>query len=163
MSGVGIHPGSLPGSLPFHLGGAFPVIIVGQSSPTDPPRNFLLDDDHDLVITSNLAMVAGLSAIAQDINCALLCIATFDDDGNPDGEWFLNREIGIPWFRDVFIKNPSLPRIQEMIRRAVLARPGVNGVSSLVLKFNRPARDLSMDYVASTDLGELVSTARSPA
>lgn len=164
MSGVGIHPGSLPGPFPFNLGGSFPVVVVGASSPADPPRNFFLGDDHDIVLTTNLVMVAGLESVRQDHECALLAVALFDEEtGEPIGEWFLDREgVGVPWFRDILGHDPSLPRIRELIRRKVLSRPGTKAITSMTVTIDRVTREAEITYVASTDLGELRATVVGP-
>lgn len=154
------HPGSIPGSFPFSLGGSLAgSSSAGGDTSDEPPRNFLLDANHDIVITDNLQMVRGIAAIAQDCLCALRAFATFDETtGEPTGEWFLDFEgVGLPWFRDVLIKNPSFPRIRELVRRKILSRPGIKAITSMRLVFDRPLRDLTIEFVASTDLGELVA------
>lgn len=41
------------------------------------------------------------------------------------GEWFLDTRQGIPYFRDILVKNPNLSLIQSVFRRATLLTPGV--------------------------------------
>lgn len=46
------------------------------------------------------------------------------------GEWFLDTRQGIPYFRDILVKNPNLSLIQSIFRRATLLTPGVLAIRS---------------------------------
>lgn len=41
------------------------------------------------------------------------------------GEWFLDTRQGIPYFRDILVKNPDPSLIQSIFRKATLTTPGV--------------------------------------
>lgn len=49
------------------------------------------------------------------------------------GEWFLDTTQGIPFFRDVLRKNPSLSLLRALFRRAIQSTPGVDAVQKLDL------------------------------
>ena len=71
------------------------------------------------------------------------------------GEYFLDLDAGIPWFDRVLVKAPNLKAIEQLFRNKILAVPGVNEVTSLVLNFDRTTRRLSGSWSANTDLGEI--------
>lgn len=50
------------------------------------------------------------------------------------GEWFLDGREGIPFYRDVFKKNPSLPLLRALYRRVIATTPGVDSVRAIELE-----------------------------
>jgi hypothetical protein len=41
------------------------------------------------------------------------------------GEFFLNVKEGIPYFRDILIKNPNPDTVRSVFRRAIMQTPGI--------------------------------------
>lgn len=83
------------------------------------------------------------------------------------GEWFLNRTLGIPYFRYVFVKNPDLRLIGSIFRRVILGTPGIAALDKFDLRFDRPTRMLYPTFsgrlstgqtFSSADFGELILT-----
>lgn len=72
------------------------------------------------------------------------------------GEWFLDRREGVPWFRDVFVKNPNLDVIRSVFRRVALSVPGVLALPRFEVQFDPAERRLSFDFVAVCSEGEIV-------
>lgn len=64
------------------------------------------------------------------------------------GTWFLDRRQGIPYFRDVFIKNPNLDLIRTMFRRVITTCPGVKQLKKFTVTFDARARTLRLDFEA---------------
>jgi hypothetical protein len=109
--------------------------------------DFLLDSTHDLDLSTNdIQIVTGDSAIKQHLKIRLQFFL---------GEWFLNVNIGIPYWTEIFIKNPKLIVIQSFFRRAILTTPGVASVDKLDLVFASSTRLLTISFTAVTDGGEL--------
>lgn len=77
------------------------------------------------------------------------------------GEWFLDQRQGLPYYRDVFKKNPDLGVIRSVFRRVVLDCPGIVGIRKFELKFDHSARELSFDFTAIATDGALISVAPS--
>lgn len=75
------------------------------------------------------------------------------------GEWFLDTRQGIPYFENVLIKNPSSGILETIFRRTILDTPGILSLESFRMDLDRPTRRLTVDFVASTDTGELLDTA----
>ena len=73
------------------------------------------------------------------------------------GEWFLDQSVGVPWFQDIFIKNPNSAAIQAIIRTAILAVDGITSVSSVTISTTPQTRGVTITWAATGDLGQLVS------
>lgn len=78
------------------------------------------------------------------------------------GEWKLDEGLGFPWPQIWAQKNPLLPQLQALFRKAILAitinnAPLVASVTDLSIGLNTKARDLS--YAVSVTLvnGQTVS------
>jgi len=69
---------------------------------------------HDLVIDNDIGYTdddIGIEYIIQKIKIELL---TFF------GEYFLDNEIGFPWFQKVLIKNPNLKEVNDLVKLTIL-------------------------------------------
>lgn len=85
----------------------------------------------DLKITNNsLTLTTGLEAIRQHLQVRFQMFF---------GEWFLDTEVGVPWFQDVLQKQSSFTVVSEILKGVALDTPGI----LQLLKFN-------FDYVAAT-------------
>jgi len=62
-------------------------------------------------------------------------------------EWFLDLREGIPYFRDILIKNPDLNLIQFIFRRVLVLTPGIKSVQSFNIVHDKPLRHLSVSFV----------------
>jgi len=101
----------------------------------DPDTNDLgLSVGGDSRLTSGI-----LETTAQQLRIALRLFL---------GEWFLNRRIGVPYYRDVFVKNPKVDLVRVLFRRCILANANVEAVSRLDLDYDPGARTLVVDFEA---------------
>lgn len=71
------------------------------------------------------------------------------------GEWFLDRRLGVDYFRSVFVKNPDLDRVRSLFRRVLMSTPGIVAVSRLALTLDAGARALSFAFTAFLTDGEI--------
>ena len=109
--------------------------------------DFGLDDDGDeYADATGLAMTGDLPGIKQQVTLRI---------GFFKGEWFLDEERGVPWYEEIIVKNPNLIRIREIFRDTILSVRGIRRVTFMDLLFSAYARTLSVNFRASTDLGEL--------
>lgn len=74
------------------------------------------------------------------------------------GEWFLDKRQGVPYYRDVFVKEPKLDVIRSLFSRIVLGCPGVLSLTSFRIAFDEPNRQLSFDFQAKVSGGDVVVT-----
>jgi hypothetical protein len=70
-------------------------------------------------------------------------------------EWFLDQREGVPYYRDVFVKNPNLDLVRSLFRRVLLKTTGVKSVTRFVLNYDPAARTLSFAFSALVDGGEV--------
>lgn len=72
------------------------------------------------------------------------------------GEWFLDLRQGIPYYRDVFVKNPNFDLIRALFLRVVRQMPGVLSVASFSTFYDASARQFTFAFKAIVDGGEIV-------
>ncbi len=108
-----------------------------------------IDNSGDLVITDgNFVLVDGIPAIEQQLRVALRMFK---------GEWFLAPNDGIPYIQTIFVKGTSLGVITTLLRKAILAVPGVTQINTFDLQFNAAARTLSVSFSATITDGSLLT------
>lgn len=100
------------------------------------------------VSTGDLLLTSGTEAIAQNLRIRLRMFL---------GEWFLDTRQGIPYFRNILIKNPRTNVVRSIFRQAILTTPGVTGLDKLVLDFDNSLRQLDVSFDAVTDTGEILT------
>lgn len=100
-----------------------------------------LDDSHDIVFDQyDLALVTGQEALRQRIKQRLLLFR---------GEWFLDIDAGVPYFEDVFIKQPRRNILESAFKREILADPEVTRLSAFDLGFV-DERTLTLNFTVQT-------------
>ncbi len=71
-------------------------------------------------------------------------------------EWFLDRRLGVPYYRDVFLQNPDLDITRAVFRSVILSVPEVAGVDKLTLGYNPLARSLAVEFDAPLVAGGIL-------
>jgi len=71
------------------------------------------------------------------------------------GEWFLDPTIGIPYFTNIFVKNPNLDLIRSIFTNEIINTPGVLEVTQMTLDYDVNTRSLTVNWAANTDEDEL--------
>ena len=92
------------------------------------PADLFLEAD------GNLALARDADAIAQHARQRLMTYA---------GEWFLDREVGVPWMRDILGQAYDPVMAEAVIKAEVLDTEGVTEITSFSVRFNREVRGLS--------------------
>ena len=82
------------------------------------------------------ALLTGANAVAQRLRCRLRFFY---------GEWFLDTRQGVPYFRDVLLKRPSLGLIKSLFRRVILSTPGIVSIREYNAKIDVASRTLTID------------------
>lgn len=96
--------------------------------------------DHDIAIALNgMRLTSGLlETAAQRLRIKL---ETFL------GEWFLDTQVGVPYYRDILLKNPDLSIIRGLFRKILLDDPDVDSVPRLDLELDA-SRLLKVEFDA---------------
>lgn len=109
-------------------------------------RNFLLDEDGDLLIHR---FATGVVAVQQSIRCRLQAFR---------GEWFLNLNLGLPYLQEIIgRKSPNLIAIRALYRQVIEETPGVRELLELRLALSAD-RVLTVTFKVNTDFGELLDS-----
>jgi hypothetical protein len=74
-------------------------------------------------------------------------------------EWFLDEREGVPYYRDVFVKNPNQGLIRSLFLKLLRETPGVLDVPEFRISFDQAARTCGFDFQAIVTDGEVVVTA----
>lgn len=114
-------------------------------------RNIAIDRDTGGFIFSGdqLQFVSDAESIRQAVRIRLKTIR---------GEFFLDPTLGVPWFDDVFIKNPDVRVIVAMLREEITGVRGVKDVVSMDFNFDKSSRALEISFQATTDVGLLADS-----
>ena len=98
--------------------------------------DIMLNKDCDLDI-SPLGDISLVDSVRQAVIIRLKWIA---------GEWRLGPDFGFPWFEEVFVKNPNIPKIQSLIRSEILKVEGVTSAQILSTSYDRARRSLAVKF-----------------
>lgn len=72
-------------------------------------------------------------------------------------EWFLDERVGIPYYRDILVRNPNLDLIRTIYKTAILETPGVTSVDRMTLDIDTPSRTLNLYFSATLDSGAVLT------
>lgn len=61
-------------------------------------------------------------------------------------EWRLGPELGFPWFKDVFVKNPNVERIRMLIRSEIAKIENIKNVVVTDVKVDKDTRTLAVKF-----------------
>lgn len=107
-------------------------------------------DVHDLELdsTGDLVWATGETAIAQHLKVRFQFFL---------GEWFLDLREGIPYYGEVFIKNPSRLTLSSIFRQVILNTPGISGLRAFDLVLDASLRQARLNFEAGlVDGGTLI-------
>jgi hypothetical protein len=108
--------------------------------------DFLLDASGDLDMTNG--DITQAPSIVQAIQKKLRLIK---------GEWFADTSAGVPYYEEVWIKNPVPEHLEQIFKDAILSVEGVNSVVSLDLDYDNETRTLTVTFEADTVDGAAAS------
>lgn len=116
----------------------------------------ILNKDLTLTTGKNLRLTVNATEfISQKIENVLLFFK---------GEWFLNRELGIPYLaqnnedrddptKNIFVKNPDISFINTILSAAIEAIEGVEEIISFTTNIDNTTREYSVTYQIKIDEG----------
>lgn len=75
------------------------------------------------------------------------------------GEWFLDTREGVPYYRDILVKNPDEEIVRSVFRQVLEGTPGVLEILSFNIVYDDKDRTIRFSFeVRSTDGVIIVST-----
>lgn len=96
--------------------------------------------DGDLVVTQN-GDIALTDSIRQAIRVRLLWFAE---------EWKYNRDYGVPYLRDILIKNPNIQKIKLILTREIMSVDGVQNVTNMNVSVDKQRRAATVTFTVIT-------------
>lgn len=111
--------------------------------------DILLTANGDLDISGKrLNLATGEAAIEQQLRIRLRFFLE---------EFFLDTRQGIPFYRDILVKNPNLRLVRSLFKEAIETTPGIISLDELDLSIATAQRTLTVSFIATMDTGaELV-------
>lgn len=124
---------------------------VSEPGPVDLPYVELALDPATGDIAFPPRWLRGGEAVAQRVRVRFKFFA---------GEWFLDRRLGVPYYRDILIKNPDRLVVSAVFRKVLTLTLGVQKVNAFSAVLETLTRTLTADFDASLSDGtKIVATA----
>jgi len=101
-------------------------------------KDLLLDSDGDLLITNGDVTIT--DSVIQAIKIRLRWFA---------GEWRVNPDYGMPYYDDIFIKNPNKVLLEEQIREEILSVTEVTEVTSVSVSIDAKTRCATISFTVT--------------
>jgi hypothetical protein len=105
--------------------------------------------DLELSSTGDIQWTSEAEAVAQRLRIRLQFFK---------GEWFADTRVGIPYYSDILLKNPSKRLVLSIMSEVILGTPGIARLVSLDYTLSRPTRELSLVFVAETTEGFILDS-----
>ena len=70
-------------------------------------------------------------------------------------EWKLGPDFGIPYYEEVFVKNPSTMLIEEKMRDAIMDVDEIEDIISFNMSLDKALRKLTVTYVVSVSENQI--------
>ncbi len=101
-------------------------------------KDILLTPDGDLYINGN-GSIEITDSVSQAIKIRLQWFF---------GEWRFAPQYGIPYWEEILVKNPNIPKIRRIIRSEVLSVDEVTEVSNIRIDYNAQTREAAVSFDA---------------
>jgi len=107
------------------------------------PIDILLDNSGDILV-SDTADITLKYSIRQAVKIRLQWFFA---------EWRFAPDFGLPYFDEVFIKNPVKTRIQQIVREEALKAEKVNEIRDVSVDIDNFTRNATIRFTIVTDYG----------
>lgn len=95
-----------------------------------------LNADGDIdVINGDFYFVTGVDATVQFLNQRLRLFLA---------EWFLDETLGVPYFDEIFVKNPNAVAIDSILKTYIINSPGVLELLAFDMSIDTATRTLTV-------------------
>ncbi len=107
-------------------------------------KDLLLSDKHDLAIVNfDLKLTDNDQAVSQRVKQALLLFK---------GEWFLDKELGIPYYQDILGTKNSTDTVRAIFVKAIRSTEGVKDLTEFNMEFDDATGTLNIKLTIIDDL-----------
>lgn len=73
------------------------------------------------------------------------------------GEWFLNEDLGLPYYDDILIKNPDLNLVTNLFKSEVLSIEEIKSIKKFEVNYNNSTRILSINWTVISSSGDTIT------
>lgn len=110
-------------------------------------KDLKLTQDGDLAIdTFDLALVDGRAQVAQRMKTRLKTFL---------GEWYLNTDRGVPYFEDVFVKDPDTELVNAVLQDQILLDPEITEILTFTAEYDNSIRKMRFTTTVQTVYGTI--------
>lgn len=110
--------------------------------------DFKLDDNHDIEVTSNdFTLIDSSESIRQRL---LIRLMTFQ------GEWFLDTDLGVPYYQTIFTKGITKDVVDSVIKRQIENCPGIESILKFSSSFSLSTREYTCSFTAKDTTGSSI-------
>jgi len=109
-------------------------------------KDLLLSGADILIENFDLQLTNDDEAVAQRVKRALLLFK---------GEWFLDRDLGVPYYENILGTKNSLDSVRSVFIQAIRDVEGVKEIKNFDMQFNDATRELSIDITILDDLNNI--------
>ena len=106
-------------------------------------------------LTGDLAipvvLLTGIDAVAQNLRERFQFFL---------GEWFLDTREGVPYYRDVLIKNPDIGVVRSIFRRIILDTQDIASLRQLTIQLDATTRIMTAEFIAVLVDGTVLDTTK---
>lgn len=110
--------------------------------------DLFLDETGNISLRKSETLDELVDLICQRVKCRL---QTFR------GECYLDRNMGVPYFKEVMKKNPDLGKVRSLLAATIVGVEGVKSLEELKIKFDASTREYKVIFRALADNGNEVN------
>ena len=110
-------------------------------------EHIALDSENQLMFENGtFRIVADGAELLQNLRCRLLSY---------EGEYFLDRTSGVPYFQQIFKKPLDLSNAESILKQVILETDGVESIIKFAVSFNSSIRKLAIEFSIETIYGPI--------
>lgn len=113
-------------------------------------NDILLNSQHDIDISNlDLSIVSGADSVAQALSIRLQFFKA---------EWFLDTSVGIPFYTNIFVKNPNFTHIETLLKAEILSVENVRELLKFETEYIAAERKFVVNFEVNTTFGIITQT-----
>lgn len=99
-----------------------------------------------VLVNGDFVLTSGVEAVAQFVGQRVQTWL---------GEWFLDITEGVPYREKVFLKNPDILDVSNVLKVMIIQSPGIIQLNSFDFTFDSAARIAHLTFSAQSEMGEV--------